>query len=179
MSNEFRVPSSESRVGSDGRGRTTCAGVRNERPTTGHWPLVTIAYKSKIENRKSKIGLTLVEVLIAISILIIGIVGMMRLFPVGLRQNRAAQERTSVSELAHSRLDRLQAAGAEDLLSNHSVSRAGVPQTDDPYTGLYNSWQEDLQRFGGAADTGLQRVTFSVLMPDGRRETFVTYIAKQ
>lgn len=126
-------------------------------------------------------GFTLIEVLIAMVILGVGIIAIFKMFPDSLRQARVAAERTIVAELASSRLGQVRAAGAENLLRSTPsylsavTTAAGVSQSGS----MYDGYSSSVQRMRGAEDTYLQRVTFSVKMPDGRLETFVTYVAKQ
>jgi len=119
-------------------------------------------------------GFTLVEVLVALAILIVGVVAVMQLYPHALRQSRAASERTVVSEMANSRLQRIRAEGAERLFK-------GLATADRIYqaAGLYQSDFLNVQALGGGDDVYLQRVTYTVQMADGRLETFVTYVARQ
>ncbi|HPC17247.1 MAG TPA: prepilin-type N-terminal cleavage/methylation domain-containing protein, partial [Candidatus Hydrogenedentes bacterium] len=55
----------------------------------------------------SRAGFTLLEVLVALAILAMGILGAMQLFPASLRQTRAAAERTAAANLANSEMTRL------------------------------------------------------------------------
>lgn len=125
-------------------------------------------------------GFTLVEVLVALAILGVAIVAIIKLFPDSLRQARVAAERTIVAELASSRLGQVRAAGAENLL-NGRPSYLNLTAASQIYQTslMYDGYTSNVQRMSGADETYLQRVTFTVKMPDGRLETFVTYVAKQ
>ena len=68
-----------------------------------------------MNNRK---GFTLIEVLVALAILIIGILAVFLLFPSALRLARTAAERRIVSEDARSILGRARAAGAPNLMKD-------------------------------------------------------------
>ena len=59
-------------------------------------------------------GFTLLEVLIAITILGVGIVAIMQLFPLSMRQTRVAAERTAAVQVAGSELARLRALSTSD-----------------------------------------------------------------
>jgi prepilin-type N-terminal cleavage/methylation domain-containing protein len=123
-------------------------------------------------------GFTLLEVLVALAILTGGIIAAMQLFPHALRQSRAAAERTAAANLANSKLSRLRALDiGHDFTSwlgqDTLDALAAAAQAYD----LYNGWSTIVQRTGGGGDT--YRVTFSVQMVDGRRETFVTYVTRR
>lgn len=121
-------------------------------------------------------GFTLLEVVVALSILIVGIVAIMQLFPQSLLQARVAAERTVTAELANSVLGQIRASSAEALYQNK------IPSTFlsvyNQY-GLYSGFNTTVERMNGAGDVFLQRVTLTVTFPDGREETFVTYVAQQ
>ena len=53
-------------------------------------------------NRSAASGFTLIEILISLTILVIGLVGILALFPVGIHASRASVEETSASILAES-----------------------------------------------------------------------------
>jgi prepilin-type N-terminal cleavage/methylation domain-containing protein len=119
-------------------------------------------------------GFTLLEVLIALTILAVGIMAVMQLFPASLTSAREAVEDTVSAELADSHLGKVRAAGGDRLMR-------GLSSIDTVYSAqaVYNSFQSNVQRLRGADGVGLQRVTFRVDMPDGRQQTFVTYVTNQ
>ena len=138
-----------------------------------------------LHSTKRNGGFTLVEVLIAMAIIIVGIVAVMRFFPLGLRQARIAQERTLAAEMADDHLGRLRFGGARNLMQTDGLE--GILLTSDFFSAanvgagaasyqVYNGYETSLQRLHGADEVFLQRVTFTVDMNDGRREQFVTYI---
>ena len=126
-------------------------------------------------NLQERSGFTLVEVLVALGILIIGIVGVMQLFPASLSAARQAAERTITSQTAHSVLGQLRASSAEALFNDEiplellNIDRAG---------GLYG-FTTTVDRLNGASEVYLHRVTFTVDFASGRRETFTTFVARQ
>lgn len=123
-------------------------------------------------------GFTLLEVLIALVILTVGIIAAMQLFPASLRQSRLAAERTVAANLATSELSRLRAIDVgRDLGSWLDRNTLDTLTTSERAYALYSGWTTTVQRTAGLNDT--YRVTFSVTMLDGHRETFVTYIAKR
>jgi len=120
-------------------------------------------------------GFTLIEVLVALGILIIGIVGVMQLFPSSLDAARQASERTITSQTAHSVLGQIRSSSAEALF------RGQIPdylENLNRANGLYG-YTTTVDRIAGAAEVYLQRVTFVVTFSDGRNETFTTYVSRR
>lgn len=125
---------------------------------------------------KRQEGFTLLEVLIALAILIIGIMSIMQLFPNSLLQARIAAERSITAELANSKMGAIRAASAEALYQN--ALPPGIIAAYGSY-GLYEGYTTSVSRLSGASEVFLQRITFSVAFPEGRRQSFVTYVAQQ
>lgn len=131
-------------------------------------------------HRKENEGFTLLEVLIALSVLIFGIVAVMQLFPVSLLQARMAAERTISAELANSVMGEIRASGAAALFYSLIPAETlnAINRIYQSYA-IYEGFTTSVQRMNGGADVFLQRVTFSVEFPEGRRENFVTYVAQR
>lgn len=136
-------------------------------------------------------GYSLLEVLIALTILMIGIIAVYRLFPISMREARMAEEKMIAAELADSRLGRLRASGvagptlmgyAESGALVNDYTQLSLSMTADVYA-LYEGYATVLQRMRGAGDIYhpiyYQRALFTVRMPDGRYETFATYVVEQ
>ena len=123
-------------------------------------------------------GFTLLEVLVALTLLAVGILAIMQLFPQALTQSRVAAERTTVASLARTELGRVKAQGVGSQLNDWAAvnSLKQLTAIEQSYA-LYESWRSTVQRVGG--DVDLYRVTFSVRMFDGREENFVTYVTEQ
>ena len=129
----------------------------------------------KARRLTSREGFTLVEVLVALGILIVGIVGVMQLFPSSLEAARQTSERTITSQTAHSVLGQIRASSAEALF------RGQIPDyliSLDRANGLYG-YTTTIDRVAGAAEVYLQRVTFTVTFADGRNESFTTFVARR
>ena len=124
-------------------------------------------------------GFTLVEVIVALTILSIGIIAIMRLFPTSIQQTRIAAERQQASFLAKTEMGKLRAGGVGAQLNSWAADNAfrNLATAGGTYEGLYKSWTSTVKRVSGEVD--LYRVTFNVEMFDGRRERFVTYVTEQ
>jgi prepilin-type N-terminal cleavage/methylation domain-containing protein len=132
--------------------------------------------------RRHARGFSLVEVIVALAILGIGILAFMRFFPLGLRNVQIAQERSAASELANDRLGRIQMAGPRQLeltgVFGSSYNLTNIIAAEAAYGNyVFEGFTTSVQAMPGSSQHGLKRVTFAVELPDGRRETFVTYIS--
>jgi prepilin-type N-terminal cleavage/methylation domain-containing protein len=127
--------------------------------------------------RRAVSGFTLLEVVVALTILAVGIIAIMQLFPTSLRQSRIAAERTTVASLARTELGRVKAGGVGNHLDTWATENAlrELTKAQQAYS-LYESWRSTVQRVEGSVD--LFRVTFTVKMFDGREEKFVTYVTE-
>ncbi|HIJ64926.1 MAG TPA: prepilin-type N-terminal cleavage/methylation domain-containing protein [Candidatus Hydrogenedentes bacterium] len=121
-------------------------------------------------------GFTLLEVLVALTILVIGILAVFLLFPGALTLSRAAAERRSVSEEARSVLGQARAAGAPNLMKEKFEFLDSISPTAEP--AFHIEQYTAVQRLRGAGPEALQRVTFTAKMGDDKTETFVTYVAR-
>lgn len=124
-------------------------------------------------------GFTLVEVVVAITILAVGLIAIMRLFPTSVQQSRRAAERTTVAMLAKTQLGKVKAGGVGNQLIQWAQENAlkSLARADGSYDALYAGWRSTVQRVGG--DVDLYRVTFAVQHFDGTEERFVTYVTEQ
>lgn len=145
-------------------------------PTSAVQRMIQRIMRTPVRRPGAEEGFTLLEVIVALSILIIGIVAIMQLFPQSLLQARIAAERTITAELANSVLGQIRASSAEALFTNKIPS--SFLSVYNMY-GLYSGYNTTIERLNGASDVFLHRVTFTVTFPDGREETFVTYVAQQ
>ena len=130
----------------------------------------------KLHDKRRREGFTLLEVLVALGIMVVGIVAVMQLFPTSLLQARKAAELTIAAQLANSKMSLMRASGATALFYGNME---GVLNAVYNQYGLYNGYSTSVQRLEGGSQVGLQRVTFTVTMPDERQATFVTYVARQ
>ncbi len=133
-----------------------------------------------------RLGFTLLEVLVAMTILGVAIIAVMRLFPISLQNTHRAAEQTTVASLARMELGRARASGVynqdnfQPWMQNWAQQNAlrMLTEAQRAYT-LYDSWRSSVQRVGGGpSGVDLYRITFSVKLLDGRQEKFVTYVTE-
>lgn len=143
-----------------------------------------------------KRGFSPLEVLIALALILIGVLGIARFFPAGLEQARTANERTLASELADSRLSRLRFEGMENLFrvrseytplyrffaayNTNAAARTYFGHANELSPLIHGYWTsvQRMAQANGVYALPLQRVVFNVELPKGRREQFVTYLAE-
>lgn len=128
--------------------------------------------------RAPQAGFTLLEIIVSLTILAVGIIAVLQLFPLAQTQARRATEKTTVASLARTELGRVRAGGVGNNLSDWAVENAlkQLNEQERAYA-LYDSWRSSVQRVSG--DVDLYRVTFSVRLFDGSEEKFVTYVTEQ
>lgn len=91
-------------------------------------------------------GFTLIEVIIAISVLAIGIVGVLYMFPMGIQIARSSWMSTIATELAQIKMEESLSKSYDDILCDGirtppcKESKARV--SEDPQTPFYNYWRE-------------------------------------
>ncbi len=129
---------------------------------------------------KERSGYSLVELLIALTILGIGLMATLRLFTQSLDNVQTANQRAVVSQLAESYMGRARAAGAKDLLVYRPRSVTVDAEADNSEDlAFFNNWSMHTEHVSAQEEVFLQRLTLVFELPDGRRETFVTYVARQ
>jgi uncharacterized protein (TIGR02598 family) len=120
---------------------------------------------------KSKRGFTLLEIVIALAILAIGLVGILSLFPVGFEASRRASMLTEATIHAQQKMEEFKQTGYDGLNSSGGYTAF----TDN--SGL--EWQVTVDEIDPPGN--LKSVTLDVRWQekgDYKSETFVTYIAK-
>ena len=147
-------------------------------------------------------GFSLLEVVIALTILFVGILGAMQFVPAALRNSRRAVERETAARTVQNGVSVLRAEGAErlfrdvgqhntrlaDRLRNRilqpGVAASVYDQADwrlletSPRL-LFSGYDATISQMTGAQEVYLQRVTMRLRMADGRLEEFVTYVARE
>lgn len=155
---------------------------------------------------RSTDGFTLLEVLVAMFILIVGIIAVMQMLPTSLLQARMAAERSVGAQIARNVLGSIRAADAESIttgaLERYEITLDDPGTTDVVESALLNldrvqnpdkviadipaavnpshlyGYQTVIQPMPGVDETHLYKVTFVLDYADGRSETYVTYVSK-
>ena len=117
------------------------------------------------QGTKNQLGFSLLEVLIALLILSIGLLGLAALQTTGLRSNQMATMRTLATQIAYDMSDRMRAnpAGLTTATQQYVIATGETP-TDPPVTRADNDlteWRTQVARLPG----GLGRITQSAGLP--------------
>ncbi len=151
----------------------------------------------------SQKGFTLVEVLVALFILVIGIIAVMQMLPTSLLQARMAAERSVGSQIARNVLGSIRAADAQSITTgaldryDASLNDTSTVWVDDAMLNLdrvqdlvnsipnravnpshFYGYQTTIQPMNGSESTHLYKVTLVLDFADGRTESYVTYVSK-
>ena len=114
-------------------------------------------------------GFTLIEIVISLSILAIGLVGILSLFPIGFDSARRSVSATQATIIAHEHLEELRNSGYPAL-----GSTSGTFTTDPAYT-----WTQTVTT---TTVTGLRQVICTVTWAQGNRtfqRAFTTNVANR
>ena len=126
---------------------------------------------------KKKEAFTLLEIVIALAILAIGLVGILSLFPVGFEASRRASMLTEATILAQQQMEEFKLAGYNHLDTTYTD---GAPSgfTDFP-DGSGLKWQVTVTEVNPPGN--LKMLTLEIAWQEkgaDQIETFVTYIAR-
>jgi type IV pilus assembly protein PilV len=89
--------------------------------------------KAVVMHRQKDSGFTLLEVLIAIVILSVGLLGMASLTVGIINGNKFSKELTTATTLAQEKMEDIRRAGRTDYSSVVSETKAALPSPDDEY----------------------------------------------
>ncbi|HAM41134.1 MAG TPA: hypothetical protein DDX89_05035 [Candidatus Omnitrophica bacterium] len=129
--------------------------------------------KSEVCGLKSAKGFSLVEVVIAIAILAVGLVGSMRVFPMGLRASRRAEELSRATLLAERTMAATKLRSWDELMVGSSTT---AEEDAEATVTIDHPEVEDL-----VDPASLKRVSVSVQWSqEGRERTLelVTYLRR-
>jgi len=125
-------------------------------------------------------GFTLIEALVAIAVLLIGILGVIQLFPAGLNSSRTSKEETMATNLAQGELEQYKNT-EYDSISNISKTKYTTNQNDPNYK--FDKQVEviyvnsDLTQ--SATDTGLKKITVTISWQEkGQEKNFSATLLK-
>lgn len=124
-------------------------------------------------HHNSRAGFTLLEVLVALAILLVGLVSILVLFPRSLSQAGTANRKAQSADAASEVLGEVQQIGADYLYYNQ-IDQDLLHERNPAAAFEYTTTAQRHQH--GNADTKLQRVTYTVTYPNGTHQTFMTYV---
>ncbi|MFC1612940.1 hypothetical protein ACFL23_01275 [Patescibacteria group bacterium] len=115
---------------------------------------------------KNKIGFSIIEILIGISILTIGIFGVVKMFPYGLQISKYAENNTLGVMAGQEKMENTISAGYENI--GTGIIEAKHKITSGSFGDTYNFFREtevifvDADLNDSVADTGMKKITVEV-----------------
>ncbi len=114
---------------------------------------------------------SLIEVVVAISILTVTFIGLMQTFPYGTAINTSARQKTVASYLAQERIEELYSRGYDNIATGTVESKQRL--SSDPSSYLYNYQREtEVQNLdenfnSTSSDSGLKRIRSRIFYTQG------------
>ena len=132
-----------------------------------------------------EVAFSLVELVISMAILAVGIVGAMRVFPVGLRASRRSELSSRAAILAQRTLECLKLKPWDELVEGESLQLCHEPSAgssgaqESPFTIVPRITQPSLEHLADASRLKAIEVTIQWTQDGRPREsTFVTYLRR-
>ena len=129
--------------------------------------------------RTNHYGISIIEALIAMSILLIGILSIARVFPLATKISRSAEETTIAANLAQGQIESLFSLGYEDIGTGLIETKHRLAA--DPGNPFYNYQRQTDIRYVDAnlststSDTGLKKITVTVFWNNPALNTEKSY----
>ena len=121
-----------------------------------------------IKMGKIQRGVTLIEVLVTLIILAVGLLGLLSLQTISLKNNLSAQQRTVATMHAYDLLDRIRLNTSADYTLNFGATISGSTLKDTDLTEWTTNIAADLPAGDGAVVISGDIVTVSVRWDDSR-----------
>jgi len=123
-----------------------------------------------------KNGFTLVEILIALTILGIGLVSVLAYLPSALDASKKAADMTTAALIAQKHIEEIKSASYDDITIADSYDTSGVFIADSDYAGFYS--RVDVSNPGASATKDLSVTVRWRFKGKDQMETFKTMIVK-
>ena len=120
-------------------------------------------------------GFSLIETVVAISILTVAFIGLVQVFPMGTALNTSARQKTVASYLAQEKIEELYSRGYDNIATGTVESKHRLSSEKDSY--LYDYQRKtavenlDSDLSPVSSDTGLKKITTQVFYSGGLSKT--------
>lgn len=124
-----------------------------------------------------KKGFSLLELIIAIAVLSVGLVGVLQIFPIGLRASQRAGMITKASFLAQSKIEDVKLAGFDAITELPPKILLSGKEGDLDWAIKI----EDVSLEGVEYNSDMRKVTVTITWPErntARSKDFITYVNK-
>ncbi|MDP8230294.1 MAG: prepilin-type N-terminal cleavage/methylation domain-containing protein [Candidatus Gorgyraea atricola] len=125
----------------------------------------------------SRKGFSLLELIIAVGVLAIGLVGVLQIFPVGLRASYRAGMITKASFIAQNKMEEVKMSGFDAI----SALPPKIPLSGEDDDFKWEIFIDDVDLDGVESSDDIQKVTVTVSWIDRNRtrsKDFVTYVTR-
>lgn len=122
-------------------------------------------------------GFSILELIIAIAVLSIGLVGVLQIFPIGLRASQRAGMMTKASFLAQNKIEDLKLAGFDAI----TQLPPKIPLSGKEEGFEWNIKIDDLSLEGVESSSDMRKVIVTIAWPERnttRSKEFITYVSK-
>lgn len=135
-----------------------------------------MVYKKYLFKEK---GFSLIEVIVAFTILAVAFIGLVQAFPFGLAINKEAESTTAASYLAQDKIEELTSLGYSDI--NVGIIEAKHRLSDDPSNYLYNYQRQTVVSYvdGNLSeigqDQGMKKISVTIYYINAISKTEKSY----
>jgi len=142
-------------------------------------------YKNFFNNQA---GLSIIEIMVAFSILVVAFIGLIQSFPFGLSINKAAENVTIASYLAQGKIEEIISSGYDNI--NVGLLEAKQRLSENPADYLYSYQRQtevnyvDSDLVNSVDDTGMKKISVTIYYTNSISKTekdykIVTLITKR
>ncbi len=128
---------------------------------------------------KHQNGLSLIEIIVAFTVLAVAYIGLVQSFPFGLSINKAAESATIASYLAQDKIEELHSMGYDNIITGIIEEKHRL--SDDPANYLYNFQRQtevnciDSDLLDSVVDTGMKKISATIYYTNAISKTETSY----
>ena len=122
-----------------------------------------MSYRFRLKQQK---GLTLIEIMVAISILVVAYIGIVQAYPFGLAVNKESGDSTIASYLCQGKLEEVISLGYDNIITGTIEAKARL--SADPTDNLYNFQRQTTVAYvdgslnDSVSDLGMKKISVTV-----------------